>query len=568
MSRSCACLMALCLLPFVATANVLDPIVTTPTGSPQRASQTGAGVDIVERHAIEAMGFVRLGQVLAGRSGLVVDHQGVAFRGLTARHTLLLVDGVRWGDGRAAAEFPAELIDRVEIVRGPRAALYGDQALAGVIQVTTKRSRQEGFGVEGALGMYSGGGSMASTSASWRGALGSAMVQATQLEGMGQDSRGARVGADLSFGAWRVDLMGLDTRDAWMNEGDSWQKASQREMIGGKLRRQVSETIELAGFVGRHWDTHRHRDESLDLGAYTVRQDEAHVQSTWWMNDDTTVLVGAQWSGDQVDGLVNNQIWQSARTRRSAMGQWQRTLGTQTLRLGARHDQDSGQGGHTSWDAAWAGQRDKWRWALTHGTAMTLPTTEALHHPVVGNPQLRSEHGQLTELAVGRAGRQWAWDVRIHHGEVENLVVADRATEQYRNQAGRVRIQGIELASRWQGEHWAGNIQIEQGHARVRSTHLDVVGRPRVQGRTDLDWRKGSWQWGATVRAAGPAWQDETNTRRQPGWVSLDARMTWQPAEHWTLVIHANNLLDQAHVMDAGWGRTGRIVGLTLRVKH
>lgn len=40
------------------------------------------------------------------------------------------------------------------------------------------------------------------------------------------------------------------------------------------------------------------------------------------------------------------------------------------------------------------------------------------------------------------------------------------------------------------------------------------------------------------------------------------------PGTHWTLGLHANNLLDQVHVMDSGWGRAGRVVGLTLRVEH
>lgn len=567
-NRSCAWLMALCFLPLTVHANSLDPIVTTPTGNPQRASQTGTGVEVVERQAIEALGAVRLGQVLAGRLGLVVDHQGVAVRGMAASHTLLLVDGVRWGDGLAAAQFPTELIDRVEIVRGPRVVLYGDSALAGVIQVTTKRSRQEGLDVDGVVGVYSGGGTMASSSASWRGALGSASSQASRMEGMEQDHRGIRVGADLSFGAWRVDLMGLDIREDGVSSDRPWQSSSERKLVGGKLRWQASETIELTGVLDRRWGTHEYRDGMLDLGAYGIRHDGARVQANWWMDDDTTVQMGAEWTQERADGNVDGQTWQSTRTRRTAMGQWQRTFGKQTLRAGARHDQDSGWGGHTSWDAAWTIQQGPWHWSLTHARAWTLPTMEALYHPVVGNNRLRVERGHLTELAVGRIAGSWTWEARVHQGETGDLVVSDKLAGQYRNQSGGVRMRGIELGARWQGTHWASRVQVEHEQPRVRATGLDVVGRSRTQGRADLDWHAGAWQWGATVRAAGPAWQDEANTLRQAGWVALDARVTWQPQTHWTLGLHANNLLDQVHVMDSGWGRAGRVVGLTLRVEH
>ncbi len=56
----------------------------------------------------------------------------------------MLIDGVRSGSAtlgyKSLAMLPLELIQRIEVVRGPRAAWYGSDALAGVIAITTRRS--------------------------------------------------------------------------------------------------------------------------------------------------------------------------------------------------------------------------------------------------------------------------------------------------------------------------------------------------------------------------------------------------------------------------------------------
>ena len=57
-------------------------------------------------------------------------------RGLEARHTLLLVDGVRVGSATVGSpsldNLPLEAVDRIEIVRGPMSSLYGSGAMGGV----------------------------------------------------------------------------------------------------------------------------------------------------------------------------------------------------------------------------------------------------------------------------------------------------------------------------------------------------------------------------------------------------------------------------------------------------
>jgi vitamin B12 transporter len=97
--------------------------------------------------------------VLRDVPGLAVNQAGtpgniaqVRIRGAEGNHTLVLIDGVRAnnpaGDEFDFAHLLADDIDRIEILRGPQSAIYGSEALGGVINVITRR---------GARGVQAGG---------------------------------------------------------------------------------------------------------------------------------------------------------------------------------------------------------------------------------------------------------------------------------------------------------------------------------------------------------------------------------------------------------------------------
>ncbi len=65
-------------------------------------------------------------------------------RGAEARHTILLIDGVRYGSATLGTpvwdNIPVELIDRIEVVKGPGSALYGGDGVGGVVQIFTRKA--------------------------------------------------------------------------------------------------------------------------------------------------------------------------------------------------------------------------------------------------------------------------------------------------------------------------------------------------------------------------------------------------------------------------------------------
>jgi len=152
-----------CLSSFAASSLLLPVSIhaqTTPTPDPQAfvitatrsATATNdvlAQVSVITRADIVDAGAATLTDLLQRRANLDIRATGgpgqpssVFIRGTNATHTLVLIDGQRIASstsGAAALENIAlDLIDRIEIVRGPLSSLYGSDAIGGVIQVFTR----------------------------------------------------------------------------------------------------------------------------------------------------------------------------------------------------------------------------------------------------------------------------------------------------------------------------------------------------------------------------------------------------------------------------------------------
>ena len=134
--------------------------VVTGSRTERRASDVIVPTEVITRQQIEALGVRDLPQLLQQHPGveMVYTNRGTGLRlqGLDPEYVLILVDGQRIS-GRSGSitdisRFSLREIDRVEIVKGPAAALYGADAMGGVINLITRRPQKV---FEGAIrGMF------------------------------------------------------------------------------------------------------------------------------------------------------------------------------------------------------------------------------------------------------------------------------------------------------------------------------------------------------------------------------------------------------------------------------
>lgn len=132
-----------------ATADDMENIVVTASRTPALLNDVGSAVSLITRDEIARRNATTLADLLRDIPGMAVSQQGgtgtlaqIRVRGAEANQVLVLIDGVEANDIAQGSDFNfahvvATDIERIEIVRGPQSALWGSDALAGVINVIT-----------------------------------------------------------------------------------------------------------------------------------------------------------------------------------------------------------------------------------------------------------------------------------------------------------------------------------------------------------------------------------------------------------------------------------------------
>lgn len=132
-------------------------VVVTASGFEQRITQAPASISVLPRAEIEAIRATSIAEILNNIEGVdtgagvgKTGGQTINIRGMGSDYTLILIDGRRQntagsvtpnGFGETANSFlpPVSAIERVEVVRGPVATLYGSDAMGGVVNIITRK---------------------------------------------------------------------------------------------------------------------------------------------------------------------------------------------------------------------------------------------------------------------------------------------------------------------------------------------------------------------------------------------------------------------------------------------
>jgi vitamin B12 transporter len=142
----------------------IPPLVVTATRVPTPIEDIPAGVTVIDRKTIEERDYTTLTQALAAVPGVRVSQSGgaggnasVFIRGTNSNQVLVLRDGMPLNDAAdssGAFNFGVDTladIERIEVIRGPMASLYGSGAIGGVINLISRQGHQEGIHFTGEL---------------------------------------------------------------------------------------------------------------------------------------------------------------------------------------------------------------------------------------------------------------------------------------------------------------------------------------------------------------------------------------------------------------------------------
>jgi vitamin B12 transporter len=593
------------------TAANADTIVITGTRTPTRVSQLLADVTVIGREQIDQATGRTLPELLAQQAGVQFWSNGgvgkvgsVSLRGLEARHTLLLVDGVRVGSATTGTPtwetVPLDSIERIEIVRGPLSGLYGSDAVGGVVQIFTRqglnglsgiranaaatvgshRTAQLTAGLGASQGAFDG--AVQLTSSSTRG------ISATNptvpfdsynpdADGFKQSSATARLGWAFATG-WRADVNGLVSRGT--TQLDDGLGADARASIQARLLGlQVAGTVLQAPLgpwrttlrvsSGRDvYDTLASASPYGELGAYTTVQ-----QQLAWENTVATPLGTALLLAERLHQRVNKPGDPYDVTQRTvsslALG-LSGNANAHSWQVSLRRDNNSQFGHPTTGSAAYGlDLAPGLRAGLSWGSSFAAPSFNQLYYPGYSNPALHPETGLQREASLRwQTGGTWgAVTTRVAY--VDNRIRDFISSGQQPINLPRTRIDGLTASVDAQLGAWALLASVDSFNP-INTTPGAAQGKllpNRVQdsARLAADYTAGAYRLGATLAAHGERYADRANTTRLGGYATVDLRADWQLAPAWALGLRLNNAGGKTYETLQGYNQPGREALVSLR---
>jgi vitamin B12 transporter len=410
-----------------------EPVVVTATRIPQKVSEVAASVGVVERDEIEAVDKPLVGDSLQHIPGVEVTRKGseggqenIRIRGGSARGTLVLIDGFPV-NSPTLGEFdigslPADAFERVEVMRGAQSALYGSNAMSGVVNFIPRKG---GEGAKGGAGIH--GGSFNSLKWNGYGQGGSGGIgyhlgaSGFRSDGLANNDDGASI-SFLAAGERPVGernrlhgiLLTSDRDKGIAYDGtpgtDVNHRQKRRSVLGGlRLESVLPAGVTLTAYGSRFDERFLEKDpadpgETSPWGAVyeydedtKTRKQTAGLNARWTAGSASDTFLGVEfgkdrWSDKTVSNFGNSDMSASTINRSAYLQQEIRFGKSGGVSAGVRADQNSRAGTQFSPRAAGFLHAPSigTRFRVGVGRGFRVPSIMD-KHPVFGNPDLSQE---------------------------------------------------------------------------------------------------------------------------------------------------------------------------------
>ena len=492
-------------------ADEQDALIITATRTAETVDETLAAVTVISRANIEQSQAQDVTDLLRLQSGIDISRNGgpgastsLFLRGTNSNQTLVLIDGVRASSATTGTFAWQHLntsdIERIEIVRGPRAAQYGSDAIGGVIQIFTRNNKTTSLRVMG--GSYKTG-----------------LIEA----GIGGGDR-----IKYSLNATGRSSEGFSrTRDS-SSSYDSDKDGYRNQSLSGNILFPVSAktSLKLSGWYSKsnvEYDAYGgvygvsdNSNSTLDLrlknqttagwsqtlSAGLASDDSkntsssiSRIKTSRWMadwqhdlvlNSNNLLSLGLSTYTDKADNVSlsgNSTRFDESITDNAAFAILQSSVSGNDFSFSARLDDHELFGRNSTGQIAWArNASNKLRLLASYGSAFRAPTINELYYPNYGNSNLNPEKSTTAELGLRyqldphQQLRINAYRTRITDmiQSVEVALYTYEATN-----IGKANIDGLELEHDLNLDAWTLLTRFTLQKAIDDSDKSDLLRRPR-----------------------------------------------------------------------------------------
>jgi vitamin B12 transporter len=509
-----------------------DQVIVTATRVSQPIEEVLAPSIVITREQLENSAVADVADALRFSAGIDTARNGgtgqpvsIFIRGAESNHTLVLLDGVRINPGTIGSaqiqNIPPDLIERIEIIKGPRSTLYGSDAIGGVINIITRAPTDSGVAGEvrsgwGSYNTQKASGLLEAGNETISGGISAAAVNSEGFPAL-QTSNIDNGYDNLAISAnARAKLGPVDTTVRYMqSEGTASYLSFGAFRDQDFLNRVAAATISATPFTA--WKTTLIGSYTEDLiqqnqPANVVNKDFLETrryigdwQNTIAISDTNRLVAGAIFSTEQAltrafsSFNVNTDVL-------NLYAQDQLTIGQHAIIVAVGYTDHENFGDHTTWNAEYGlSFNDSRKLILSAGTAFRAPDATD-RFGFGGNPDLKPEVSENLEIALRQElPANQRVQVSVFQNQIDDLVAYNNAAQRSYN-IDSARIRGAELSYAIAGANWQAHAEANYQDPMDMTTDTRLLRRARKSFSAGYQQRFGSLEVGADISLVGSRW--------------------------------------------------------------
>lgn len=587
-------LVVACLISMGTLAHALDEIVVTPARYAQSLGEVIPSVVVITREMIERSPSADLAGLLRWHAGLDIARTGgvgqqtsVFVRGTNSNHTTVLINGVKMNSATTGAPalemIDTSVVDRIEIVKGPRSTVYGSEAVGAVINVITSvHDEEKSADFHITAGRYStdeqsmhlgyandrASGNLSFGQLQTRGfpaARDSDTDHGHDRDTLDFNIRTQAGVAELVFGFWQVE--GNTEYDSFGTDLDHDRK---NNVLNVLLSRPVLENWKSALSVSRIRDEVRQNQTNF-LGNKDHALTDRVVYD--WKNDitfnDNVLVLGMSLADENTNSLSFGNSYRQDTRIFSAYLHEQFARNRHSLSTATRYTDHEDFDDAMTWNleygySLWQGTR----LFTSIGTGFRAPDSNA-RFGFGGNPDLKEETSRSLEAGIShKLAALTSVSLRVFENKIDNLIEAtlvDPAAFTYENRnVDEVRIRGIEFSLGHQSGAWNLGLEGIIQDPRNETDDMPLLRRAKrtLTGSVAFSQEQFFIQVNGLVTSERRGIQDVT----LPGYGLFDVSVGYH-FPYVTLALKAENLFDKEYEPASGYNVPGQSVFAELHIK-
>ena len=579
----------------IQAQTMLEPVVITATRVAEPLGTALRDISAIDTETLRSAGIVDITDALRLLPGIELSINGpgatpsIFLRGANSNQTLVLIDGQRIGSSfsglSALQHINVDQIERIEVLRGPAASLYGADAVGGVIQIFTRQDR--------AMAVRASAGEWRSSQLSANLGVGDAgnglSINVSQNASRGYnaiinpndysynpDRDGYRFntaqvsGALTPTSALRLALSAFETRGTAQYDGDAHFNDRIKSVvnnIAASVDYQANSAWLSTLRVGAGGE--KSAFDSTFPGTYQTRHDQLAWQNTFRISSSLNLLGGLERRHESVTSTDGLPVTTRQTTSALVGGDW--TMDAWRINTSVRLDDSNQYGTRTTANGS-LGYRftPALRATINAGTSFKAPTFNDLYYPGYANPNLKPERGQSVDAGLHWLSGTSKLSATMHHNNVSDLIQfeCDANYNCAPQNVSKARLQGLTFA----GVTRIGRIQfdgsVDFSEPRDTTANKDLARRARQHGALKMSGDVLGVTSGLEVVASGKRYDNAGNSRVLPGYVLLNVHASKAIMPGVRVGVRVENATDRDYQLAYGYATGGRRAWLTLAVER